>query len=1053
MAESPPLPVTPRPRRWGRRVALGLSGALLGLAGLAAVVWGGRVALLNRWLIDDSSVWRVQVERLDLAGGRLQVRGLRVSHADQTEPVFAAGALSAVYDWKALKMGRLGSVTVDSPTLHWRAGLRSDAAKAQAAPNPAPMVVWDSLQITKGKIDAADPGSFSFTGAVAGHGGAGAWHGDGRLALSPHDLTLTDPAYAAVLAGGPAGTVAVDARQLDLTASLNAATGTLTISRAALAGSRVRLAGPATAAETVPDNVADAGGGSPDLVSGVRLSALSAPALVVEGTLPWALSGRADLELASLQAGPGVPFALDGLRLGQASASLAHGARLPQFTLAAGLREGIPRVDSLTFSGAEVPDVAALLTWLGLPAPEHFGGSFEADGDLRGLAMAGGLPASGVLQTLTVRELKLSLPGPGVASAARCTLTAIPDELRDARRFRLVEVVSPGADLLLQAVLPALREAPASGVLPSAVLPRRPAWEGWTADVLTIAGGTFAATLPQAGGARVTTAWAVSTTPAAEAGPGPHYQISLTRPQMVQPDFPDQPVALAGVIQVTASAAGLWQRREIDSLTVAGSRIQIGDALFRLVQALPPAQPAPPVTSQLAPPPPVSPPWLLRNLVLEDALIQIDHLGDRRRLDIPVTRQEFHDLPLDAGALAEVDRVYKIEVPNITLCSPFSAGQKVAVLDTNYIQFTPSGLLQRRLERVDLMLPSLYAGQPLFDFVDAARKRFSNLAAGPSAGPQPLLVDAAARSATVLRALARVTPSEDGSKGQWEIPFYTESGKVYVAPKGYPWASLPVIPFRNARDAAGRPVPFLLHGETFHGELAIEPGWYEFPEYRVRLRLSDRGRIIFNTPQQDRDNNLTEVFEKNTLIFRQIQVDDAWLSITYDARGIYARFGGRTCGGTLTGGINLYLDELYTWDAWASLIDIGMKPLTDKLSPDTFRMTGPVDELTVKAYGDTTTLYQAALELKVSRPGTLQILALDAMKKKIEAFGGLRADLGEITLATVRDFAYTGCTGSLKLFGTEGQGHLSLTGPAGSRTINLRLHDYRATLPKTAAPF
>jgi len=353
------------------------------------------------------------------------------------------------------------------------------------------------------------------------------------------------------------------------------------------------------------------------------------------------------------------------------------------------------------------------------------------------------------------------------------------------------------------------------------------------------------------------------------------------------------------------------------------------------------------------------------------------------------------------------------------------------------------------------MSPSLYAGQPLFDFVDAARKRFAEMAEVPAtpAGDQPMLVDNTPDSPTVLSALASVTPSSSAAAAEWDIPFYTASGKVFVAPKGFPWPNLPVIPFRNARDARGKPVPFQLHGESFHGELAIEPGWYEFPEYKVRLRLSDRGRIIFNTPQKDHDNNLTEVFERNTLIFRQLQIDEAWLSITYDARGIYAKFGGLACGGTLTGAVNLYLDELYTWDAWASLAGIAMKPLTDKLTPDTFRMTGPVDELTVKAYGDTTTLYQAALDLKVTRPGLLHVLALDVMKDRIQALGGLRADLGKISMDTLRDFAYTGCTGGLKLFGTEGHGQLCLTGPRGSRTFNLRLHDYRARSPRTAAPF
>jgi hypothetical protein len=650
-----------------------------------------------------------------------------------------------------------------------------------------------------------------------------------------------------------------------------------------------------------------------------------------------------------------------------------------------------------------------------------------------------------------MEDLKLALPGQGQASATRLTLTAIPDEVTTARRLRVVELSVPQADFLMTSIQQGLTVSPAPA---GAETPSRPAWEGWTADRLTITDGTVSATLPQAGGSKVTTAVTVSTVAPQDADLSPHYQIILTQPQLAHPDLPDQPIALAGAIQLTASAAGLWQKREIDSLTLAGSRIQIGEALFRLVNALPPPPPAPPVTSAVTPPPPPkSPPWRLRSMVLDDTLIQLDHLGDGRRLDIPVKRQEFQDLPLDATALATVDRLYKIEVPNITLYSPYSAGQKVAVLDTNYIQFTPSGLMQRRLERVDLMLPSLYAGQPLFDFVDATRKRFAGLAALPPPRPQPMLVDTGPDSATVLSAIASVTPSTSTKSAAWHIPFFTESGKVFVAPKGFPWPNLPVIPFRNARDASGQPLPFLLQGESFHGELAIEPGWYDFPEYKVRLRLSDRGRIIFNTPQRDHDNNLTEVFENNTLIFRQLQIDDAWLSITYDARGIYARFGGHTCGGTLNGGFNLYLDELYTWDAWASLGGIGMQPLTDKLTPDTFRMSGPVDELTLKAYGDTTTLYQASLDLKVTRPGLLHILALDSMKEKINALGGLRADLGKISLGTLRDFAYTGCTGSLKLFGTEGDGQLCLTGPGGSRTFNLRLHDYRAKSPKSMAPF
>ena len=1084
MAESPHPPAERRPRRWGRRIATGLGGAVLLLAALAAVSWTWRVSLLNRFLADDSSVWRVRVDGLDWSGPGLEATGLQVFHTDQAEPVFTAARATSSAGWSRLKQGQLGALRIESPRVYWRPGLRSDPPNPTNIKGVVPMATWDSLQLSNGRIDVAIPGQFSFAGSVSGQGGAGAWQREGRLSLAPQNLVFTAPEYQMTMTGGgPINSVQVAAREISLQASVDAGTGMLAISTPLVTGTRLQLnkppgspvpsISPAPAAND-KSGTKDAG---PAVVSGVAVSGLKAPALEFGSVLPWALGGRADFSLDSLTAGTGIPFSMSGAKLDQASATLPENAGLPLFSLDVSYQAGQPRLDSLTLAGATIPDLAALLRQWGIAGDNLPSASFKADAVLSGLALEDGVPMSTAKQTLTLTDLKLDLPGQGKGSAKRLTVNAIPDEITAVRRLRLVELTSPEADLILLSTFAGLTQtaAPTDGAVPSATeaaVPR-PAWEGWTADVLTLTDGIIAATLPQAGNARVTTGLTISTVPAplqAEGAPDSHaaasspdpaaavYQVTLAKPQLVHPEFPTQPIALATAIQLTATAAGLWLKREIESLTLAGSQLQIGEAIFRLVKALPPSPPAqePPATSQLSPPFTPAPPWRRSRLVIEDTLVQLDHLGDGRRLDIPIKRQEFRNLPLDTTALATVDRLYKIEVPNITLYNPWVEGQKAAVLDTNYIQFTPSGLLSRRLERVDLMLPSLYAGEALFDFVDATRQHFEKIAsAKPGLSPDaPLLVDNTAGSPTVLSALASVTPSTVATAtADWHIPFYTESGKVYVAPKGFPWPNLPVIPFRNARDPKGKPIPFLLRGETFHGELAVEPGWYDFPEYKLRLRLSDRGRIIFNTPQKDRDNNLTEVFENNTLIFRQLRIDKVWLSITYDANGIYAKFGGHTCGGTISGAFNLYLDELYTWDAWASMVAINMQPLTDKLTPDTFRMTGPVDELTVKAYGDTTTLYQAILQLSVSKPGLLHILALDSMKQELASIGGLSGDLGKIGLDTVRDFSYTGCTGSLKLFGTEGTGNLHLTGPAGSRTFNLRLHDYRAKTPKSMAPF
>ncbi len=1069
MSDSPVAREMPRSRRWRRKLGFLTLGTLLPVIGLGVATWVWRVPLLNRVLASRNSVWKIQVESADPAAGGLRVSGLRVSHVNQVEPVFTAARLEVNAGWRELRHGRLGNVTMESPAVYWRAGLDKDpeapGSSLKVLNSTVPLVSWESLQITQGRIDAADPGSFSFKGELSGKGGAGAWFKEGRLNLAPQELSLGAPDYTMTLAEGPIRSIAVEARQLDLRGSLDADSGILTLTQAHFTGALARLAVPqegetgdsATPApmeiqKTAPDP-------GPQLIAGVRLGGLTALSMKCEATLPWRLATSGDLAVAQLLAGPGAPFTMSGIRYSKATAVLPGDAGIAQCEIVASYREAIPWIDSLTFSGAEIPDLAGLLRTLGLSGLHPATVSFSAAGDLKDLPLSDAWSASAANQQITIQNLKLALPELGKVTLARAVIAGVPDEIASARRFRRLELDAPVVELILPAQ-PLAAEVPLAGF--SAALIRKgkentsgPWWEGWTADTLTVNDGHFEATLPQAEEVRVTTRLKLETTSPDKGEAGAVYQIMLDQPQLTHSQFPGPPIVLASSIQLTASTSGLWQKREFDALVITGTRLQINNALFRLVNAFPTASPALFQPAKSLPDLPLlkSPPWHLKRLVLDQSLIQIDNLGGRSRLDIPIKRQEFPDLPLDASALAAVDRVYKIEVPNITFYSPFNAGQKVATLDTNFIQFTPSGLLQRKLERVDIMAPTLYAGQPLFDFVDAARKRFADLATAPANTARPLLADVGARSPTVLSALASITPSLAAAAAEWDIPFYMESGKVLVAPKGFPWPGLPVFPFRNARDPAGKPIPFHLRGETFHGELAIEPRWYDFPEYKVRLLLSERGRIIFNTPQKDRENNLTEVFENNTLIFRQLEIAKAWLSVTYDARGIYARFGGHTCGGVLNGGFNLYLDELYTWDAWVSLTGIGMKPLTDKLSPDTFRMTGPVDELTVKAFGDITTLYQASVDLKVTRPGQLHLLALDALQDRIKALGGLSADLGKISVETLRDFAYTGCTGNLKLFGSEGTGQLQLIGPGGSRTFNLRLHDYRAKTPKTVAPF
>ncbi|MES2707317.1 MAG: hypothetical protein V4726_12015 [Verrucomicrobiota bacterium] len=1079
---APPEPESapsPRKPRWRRRLAWLFAVTLLLIGGLGVAGWLGRVSLVNRLLSSGNSVWKVHVDSISLEGGKVRVTGLVVRHVDRTEPVFQLASATTNASWSELRSARLGDVVLEEPSVFWRKGLRSDPQVPFTG--LVPLVSWKSVKVTGGRLDLASGNHWTLTGQASGQAGAGAYLNDGRIDVGPASLRFDNPAFAIILSDAPVPGIAVKAEHLTLEGSLESRDGLLNLQDAAFTGTRLevisRLAGAENPPQAAPaDGTATGSGsgsgfGSSGPVRGVSITNLTAPGLRMQAASPWKITANTDLSARRFLWQSGQTSTAEGILLERSSLILAGVLRIPVFRLEGNLTPRGPQLSLLKLADAEILNLNQLLESLGLPPETRPSGTAKVDAELSGLDFFENRLISSAVQRLTLRDVSITLPEQGTVVISKAAAEGVPDEILTSRRLRRLAVENP---VLTLSVPPGTASKPdiflfkppglpaktaGAPAQPGAAGPERPVWEGWTADSLTVNDGKLTVILPPPAVVNFSTGFSALTTAGepgkglTEPAAGPRWRLSLTNPSLALPAYPDQPVATAAELTLTADPATLWAKRELESFEIKGSTLSIGEALFQWVKSMP-ARPEPEAALAAgAPRPRPARPWRLKRLALDRSRVLLEDIGDGRRLEIPVSHQEFQDLPLDTAALASVDRLYKIEVPNITLYSPFGEGRKVAVLDTNYIQFTPSGLLANRLERVDLMLPSLYAGQPLFDFIAAARKRFTELADVPAGKPQPLLVTTARPdSGTLLSALASVQPAPD-RPSNWHIPFYTESGKVFVAPKGFPWPNLPVIPFRNARDADGKPVPFLLEGETFHGELAVEPGWYEFPEYKLRLRISDRGRIVFNAPQRDRDNNLVEVFEHNTLIFRQLRIDDVWLAVTYDDKGIYAKFGGKTCGGTITGGFNLYLDELYTWDGWASFSHIQMKPLTDKLTPESFRMIGPLDELTVKACGDTASLYQATLDLKVTKAGRLEIMALDQMRESISRIGGMSADLGKIGVGTLRDFDYTGCRGSLRLFGTEGEGSLVLTGPAGSRTFQLNLRDYRGRVPRTTLPF
>src|SRR4029079_6685778 len=99
--------------------------------------------------------------------------------------------------------------------------------------------------------------------------------------------------------------------------------------------------------------------------------------------------------------------------------------------------------------------------------------------------------------------------------------------------------------------------------------------------------------------------------------------------------------------------------------------------------------------------------------------------------------------------------------------------------------------------------------------------------------------------------------------------------------------------------------------------------------------------VQFNLPLKERDNNLTEVFKVKRIRWKDLHLDDGFLSVTYDAGGIYGKFGGAAYNGYVNGEINVYNDVVYSWDGWISG-NTEMREITQKLYPRYFLMDGKV---------------------------------------------------------------------------------------------------------------
>lgn len=505
------------------------------------------------------------------------------------------------------------------------------------------------------------------------------------------------------------------------------------------------------------------------------------------------------------------------------------------------------------------------------------------------------------------------------------------------------------------------------------------------------------------------------------------HRVRLHQIRALVPERARLPIAGIAEIEAVVKTPDFWTSKRLQSLKIKGGELEVGDALFSLAE---PEQAASSTPSGASPP---ASPWRVDELSISDTAITLQRVAPglpplKFNLDYSAK-----DLPLDPTALVGNIAPQRIELSQLSIKSPYDPLRNVGLLGSVFIDFTLDSLIQQRIDKVEIVAPTLFVGEDLFWYIDYYRKYAAGL---PLPGAERVALASADKQFALDAATSAANaPVKEG--GAWTVDtLKVDGGKLVIAPKGRP---LPGIP---------RPFPFSFTTRMNQGKLEAEfdipTDTYTWEQMKLQLE-GMRGRVLFNLPIKTVDNNLTETFKVDRIRYKQLHMENAHLSVTYDANGIYGQFGGEAYEGYINGAFNVYLDTNFSWDGWISGAGVRTTEITRLMCPAYLLLDGKV-AATVVAQGNMNELYQGDVKFTNASPGKFSIVALNDMLSDLpKDKATYEDDLMRIGVETLRDFEYDKVDASCRFYGREGKGRLVLTGPTGSRNIDVNIYDHRWT--------
>ncbi len=410
-------------------------------------------------------------------------------------------------------------------------------------------------------------------------------------------------------------------------------------------------------------------------------------------------------------------------------------------------------------------------------------------------------------------------------------------------------------------------------------------------------------------------------------------------------------------------------------------------------------------------------PFILDKLILGQAVLVLDDLG----AGIPpipvrlgeVTPLYFENLHL-GGETSDpaASELQKVEIHDLVIYSPYDAMAEVLSFEKITLVFSWAGIQSRQIDRLTIENPLINVGEDLFWLVDEIQKQ-----------------DKLEKPAAV-------------EQMPWSLgTFSVEGGRLRVTALGNPGFTLPIIYEMEQNglvlaDFANAPLKM---------NLKIPPTNLNYPEYGVRVSNMN-GEMAFSLPPGEGtvDNIVNTVF-MDSISWKGVTATKAWVSITFDKEGIYAKLGGESYGGYTEGNLSIMVNEGMKWAADASVTDTEVSAIAEKLAPEYIAFDGPVSG-SIEVSGSEQNIVSAKGEINWNEPGKLTVFAVDDLLKKLpEDWYTLKKDATTIALNAFRDYDYYQGSCRFSFYPPQSFIDLQFDGEQGERNFLINWSDLRAS--------